>query len=71
MQWRGQVLNPSLDQWQWESELLWLKIILNDLKIKQEGLMRLYCDPSALLITRCSMIKGSILKWTDILSRKA
>ena len=25
-------------------ELLWLKIILEDLKIKWDGLMRLFCD---------------------------
>ena len=25
-------------------ELLWLKIILDDLKIKWEGIMRLYCN---------------------------
>ncbi|XP_058767437.1 uncharacterized mitochondrial protein AtMg00810-like [Vicia villosa] len=54
-------------------ELLWLKIILEDLKIRWDESMRLYCDnKSAISIAhnRCSMIKLSISRLTDTLSRK-
>ena len=44
MQWQGLGLNQSSRQWPKECELLWLKIILDDLRIKQEGPMKLYCD---------------------------
>ena len=30
-------------------ELLWLKIILEDLKIKWDGQMRLYCDNKSVI----------------------
>lgn len=43
-------------------ELLWLKIILDDLKIKWDGPMRLYCDNKALLIILCNTIEQNILK---------
>ena len=42
-------------------ELLWLKMILDDLKIKREGPLRLYRDnKSAINIAQASMIEPNI-----------
>lgn len=38
----AEVLN--LNKWYWEFANCCLKIILEDLKVKWKGLMRLYCD---------------------------
>lgn len=45
-------------------ELLWLKIIHDDLKIKWEGPMKLYCNNSAINIDtmQCNMIAQSTSK---------
>ncbi|RVX08107.1 Retrovirus-related Pol polyprotein from transposon RE1 [Vitis vinifera] len=54
-------------------ELLWLKIILDDLRIKWDGPMKLYCDNkslSILLITLYNTIGQNILRLIDISSKK-
>ena len=72
------VVAPSSDEAEFRtmaqgiSELLWLKIILKDLKIKWEGPMKLYCDnKSTINIAHSPMIEQNILKWINILSRKS
>jgi hypothetical protein len=54
-------------------ELLWLQIMLEDLKIKWDGLMRLYCDnKSAISIDRTKHIEvdrhviKEKLEWFDM-----
>ena len=54
-------------------ELLWLKIILEDLRIKPDDPMRLYCDnKSAISIAHNPVqhVEPNILRLTDILSKK-
>ncbi|RVW40284.1 Retrovirus-related Pol polyprotein from transposon RE1 [Vitis vinifera] len=54
-------------------ELLWLKIILDDLRIKWDGPMKLYCDnKSAINIAHnlYNTIEQNILKLIDISSKK-
>lgn len=39
-----QVLSQSLEPWHMGYELLWMKIVIDDLKIKYKGPMMLFCD---------------------------
>ena len=47
-------------------ELLWLKIVLEDLKIKWDGLMRLYCDNKSAISIAHNLVQHDRTKHIEI-----
>ena len=43
-------------------ELLWLKIILDDLSVKWEGPMRLYCDNNSAISIAHNLVQHDLMK---------
>ncbi|KAI0495957.1 hypothetical protein KFK09_022264 [Dendrobium nobile] len=66
MWWQGLVQKQNTELWPWKCELLWIKMILEDLRIKWEGLIKLQCDNKSTINIAHNMVQHDRTKHIEV-----